>query len=490
MNARTRIVIVGGGFAGTATALNLEKTYRHDPSVEITLIDAENFFTFTPLLPEVPSGSIQPKHIVFPLRALLKRTKVRQAEVKSIDLNKRLVIAAHCGACGDEAFPFDQIVLASGSVSNFFGLPGVGENALTIKGLADATALHAQVIDRLEHADLQSDPEVRRRLLTFAVAGGGFAGVETLAELNDFVRGASKHYPNVAVEDVRMVLIHSGTRILPEVSESLSGYALKLLQSRGIEVLLETRVLGATGHSIRLSNGEELHAETLVWAAGTAPSPILQRLDLPRTKAGKIEVDATMAVSGHPGVWAVGDSAAIPDLVTGGLCPPTAQYAIRQGKRLAQNIAAVLAGRKAEPFKFKSLGVLASLGRQSAVAEILGFQFSGFVAWWLFRTIYLMKLPGFERKLRVAIDWTLDLFFQRDIVYLRPLHTARGAGASAHEIEPEQHAHFARSRASMPHMPAATLPLPRSNVMGSSESGVPANYRKRPLRPSSVVVVA
>ena len=247
MNDKTRIVIIGGGFAGTATALNLEKTYRRDPSVEITLIDSENFFTFTPLLPEVPSGSIQPKHIVFPLRALLKRTRVKQAEVKSIDLKNRTVIAVHCGACGDESLPFDQLVLASGSVPNYFGLPGVAEHALTIKSLADATALHAHVIDKLEHADLQSDPGARRQLLTFVVAGGGFAGVETLAELNDFVRGAKEFYPNVSPEDVRMVLIHSGNRILPEVSESLSAYALKKLRSRGVEVLLETRVLGSYG---------------------------------------------------------------------------------------------------------------------------------------------------------------------------------------------------------------------------------------------------
>lgn len=435
MDGKTRIVIIGGGFAGTTTALNLEKTYRRDPSVEITLIDSENFFTFTPLLPEVPSGSIQPKHIVFPLRALLKRTNVKQAEVKSVDLKNRTVVAAHCEACEDESVPFDQLVLASGSSPNYFGLPGVAEHALTIKSLADATTLHAQVIDKLEHADLQSDPVARRQMLTFVVAGGGFAGVETLAELNDFVRGATKFYPNVSPEDVRMVLIHSGNRILPEVSESLSAYALKILLSRGVEVLLGTRVLGSTSNSVALSNGEELLTSTFVWAAGTAPSPILARLDLPRTKAGKIEVAATMAVSGRPGLWAVGDSAAIPDVVTGGLCPPTAQYALRQGRRLARNIAAVVEGREPEPFRFKTLGVLAGLGRRSAVAEILGFQFSGFVAWWLFRTIYLMKLPGFERKLRVAIDWTLDLFFPRDIVYLRPLHTARGPHAVAHALE-------------------------------------------------------
>jgi len=422
MTVRTRIVIIGGGFAGTATALNLEKKYRRDSSVEITLIDSENYFTFTPLLAGVPSGSVQPTHIVFPLRALLKRTLVKQAEVKRIDLETRTVIAAHCDVCGNEVYPFDQLVLASGSVPNFFGLPGVADHALTMKSLADATALHAHVIDQLEHADLQSHPNVRRQLLTFVVAGGGFAGVETLAELNDFVRGARRFYPNISPDDVRMVLIHSGNRILPEVSESLSAYALRKLGSRGVEVLLETRVLGSTGNSVRLSSGEELPAATFIWAAGTAPSPILARLDLPRTKAGKIEVDATMAVVGHPGIWAVGDSAAIPDVITGGFCPPTAQYALREGKRLAQNIAASLDGRETKPFKFKSLGLLAGLGHHSAVAEILGFKFSGFIAWWLWRTIYLMKLPGFERKLRVALDWTLDLFFPRDTVYLRPSH--------------------------------------------------------------------
>ena len=291
---------------------------------------------------------------------------------------------------------------------NYFGLPGVAENSLTIKSLADATSLHAHIIDKLEHADLQSDPAQRRELLTFIVAGGGFAGVETLAELNDFVRGARRFYPSISPDDVRMVLVHSGNRILPEVSEALSEYALKKLRSRGVEVLLGTRVLGYADGAVRLSRGEDLLAGTLVWAAGTAPSPILAQLDLPRTKGGRIEVDATMAVNGRPGIWAAGDSAEIPDLVTGGVCPPTAQHALRQGKRLAENISARLRGDEPQPFRFKTLGLLAGLGRRCAVAEVFGIKFSGFIAWWLWRTIYLMKLPGFERKLRVAIDWTLD----------------------------------------------------------------------------------
>ncbi len=432
MDRTTRIVILGGGFAGTAIALRLERLFRRAPEVEITLIDSENFFTFTPLLPEVPSGSIQPKHIVFPLRALLKRASVRQAEVKAVDLEHRVVTASHCGMCGEVEVPFDYLVLALGSVSNFFGLPGVAEHALTMKSLADATTLHAHVIDKLEHAELTPDPAARRELLTFVVAGGGFAGVETLAELNDFIRGAGRFYRNISPDDVRMVLVHSGPRILPEVSPSLSEYALRKLRGRGIDVQLETRVLGCNGRSVQLSSGETIAARTFVWAAGTAPHPILASLPLPRGKGGRIEVEPSMAVRDHAHIWALGDSAAVPDLVTGSTCPPTAQFALRQGKRLADNLAAAIRGDSPKPFRFKALGLLAGLGRRSAVAEVFGLRFSGFFAWWLWRTIYLSKLPGLERRLRVAIDWTLDLFFPRDIVYLRPLHAARRPAAVSH----------------------------------------------------------
>ena len=301
MDPTTRIVIIGGGFAGTAIASRLERKFRRDESVEITLIDAENFFTFTPLLPEVPSGSIQPKHIVFPLRALLRRTKVRQAAVKSIDLNERTVTAAHCGACGDYTVPFDHLVLALGSVPNFFGLPGVAEHALTIKSLADATALHAHVIDKLEHADLQPDSAVRRQLLTFVVAGGGFAGVETLAELNDFVRGAGKFYPHVSPDEIRMILIHSGDRILPEVSESLSRYALdKLREPRRRGAFEDARQSVLAAHKVHLTDGREIDTHTFVWAAGTAPSPVLDLVNVTRSKSGRVDVDATMAAKGLP----------------------------------------------------------------------------------------------------------------------------------------------------------------------------------------------
>jgi NADH dehydrogenase len=427
----SRIVILGGGFAGTTTALRLEQLFARDRSVEITLVDAENFSLFTPLLPEVPSGSIEPKHIVSPLRALLRRTVVRQAEIKKVDLEQRTVIACHCGACPLFPIRFDHLVLAVGGVTNFFGLPGVAENALTMKSLADATALHAHVIAKLEHADLEPDSVTRRGLMTFVVAGGGFAGVETVAELNDFVRGATRYYPRVRPEEIRVVLVHSGTRILPEVSQSLSDYALKKLRGQGVEVILGVRIAQATGDHVCLDDGSDIASQTLIWTAGVAPSPLLDTLNLPRTANGKVETEVTLQVKGHPDVWCLGDCAAIPDLTTGKTCPPTAQHALRQGRLLAENIAAVIRGQMPQPFRFRPIGLLAGLGRRSAVAEIRGLKFSGFFAWWLWRTVYLLKLPGIERKVRVALDWTLDLFFPRDIVYLRPLHSASGTEAVA-----------------------------------------------------------
>jgi NADH dehydrogenase len=423
-----RIVILGGGFAGATTALQLERLIGRRSDVEIMLLDNENFFTFTPLLPEVPSGSIQSQHIVFPLRALLKHTAVRQAFVRNVDLEAKTVTARHCHACAEFSVRFDHLVLALGSVPNFFDLSGLGQHALTMKSLADATALHAQLIDKLEHADLESDVHTRREMLAFVVAGGGFAGVETLSEMNDFVRGAGRYYPRIQQSDIRMVLVHSGDRILPEVSPTLSEYALKKLRSRGIEVRLRTRLAAFNGRRVILNDGEEIPARTMVWTAGTSPSPLLDGINVPRLKNGKVEVNATMEVRDRPGVWALGDIAAIPDVACGNTCPPTAQHALRQGKRLARNIMAKLQGDEPQPFVYRPLGLLAGLGRRAAVAEILGLRFSGFFAWWLWRTIYLMKLPGLERKIRVALDWTLDLFFPRDIVYLRSLHAVQTPG--------------------------------------------------------------
>lgn len=431
MSEPKRIVILGGGFAGVTAARRLERHFGRRPDVEVTLVDGENFSLFTPLLPEVPSGSIQAKHVVYPLRAALRRTAVRQAEVREIDLDRRVVVTAHCAKCAEAPLPFDHLVLALGGGTHFFGLPGVGEHARTMKSLADATALHAQLIDRLEHADLESSSAVRRGLLTFVVAGGGFAGVETAAQVNDFVRQARRYYPRVDPAEVRVVLVHSGPRVLPEVSEPLSAFALRQLTRRGVEVLLDTRVAGCEADRVTLSTGQVVPSHTLVWAAGVAPHPLLATLDLPKGRGGRLEVDTAMRSVARPGVWALGDCAAVPDLRPGGVCPPTAQHALRQGKLLADNIAATIRGEEPTPFRYTPQGLMAGLGRRSAVAEVYGLRFSGFPAWWLWRTVYLLKLPGLERKVRVALDWTLELFFPKDIVYLRPLHTAGGRAAPA-----------------------------------------------------------
>jgi NADH dehydrogenase len=425
----TRIVILGGGFAGTTVAARLERHFRGDSDVEIVLIDRENFSVFTPLLPEVPSGALEAKHIVSPLRARLRRTTVRQAEVHDIDVARRLVIAGHCRRCAEYVVEYDYLVLALGSVTNFFGVPGVAERAMTMKSLADGADLHHHVIGKLEHAELEDDPSARRRLLTFVVAGGGFAGVETAAELNDFVRAAGRYYPRLNPEDARVVLVHPGERILPEVSESLSAYALAKLRSRGVEVRLQTRITACDDDAVCLAGGAVLSSQTLVWTAGVTPNPLLATADLPRDAGGRILVDETLEVAGRPAIYAFGDCAAVGNPATGRPCPPTAQYAIRQARVAADNIAARIRGGRARGFSYRPLGVLASLGRRSAVAEILGLKFSGFFAWWLWRTIYLMKLPGVERKARVVIDWTLDLFFPRDIVYLRDVHRVEAAPA-------------------------------------------------------------
>ena len=432
---KKRIVIVGGGFGGAAVAGRLEQLFRRDSAVEIILVDRENFSVFTPLLPEVPSGAVEAKHVVSPLRAQLPRTSVRQTEVHAIDVERRRLVAGHCPKCAEYVLEYDYLVLGLGAVTNFFGIPGVAARAMTMKGLADAATLHDHVIGQFEHADLDPDPAARRRLLTFVVAGGGFAGVETAAELNDFVREAGRYYPNIRPSDVRIVVVDAGDRILPEVSASLSAYALRKLESRGVEVRLRTRIEGCDDERVRISTGEEITSQTLIWTAGVAPNPLLKDIDVPREGSGRIAVEPTLAVKGHAEIFALGDCAASIDRATGRPYPPTAQFAIRQGRVVADNIAAAIRGGRSRPFDFMPLGLLASLGRRSAVAEVLGFKFSGFFAWLMWRAIYLSKLPGFERKVRVALDWALDLVFPRDIVYLRSLHRTGGPAPADESIE-------------------------------------------------------
>ncbi len=437
-----RILILGGGFGGVYAARRLDQIFAHRDDVEITLLSGENFLLFTPMLAEVVSSSIEASHIISPIRAFFRRVRFQNSEVKFIDLERRVVIASHCLMCGSREFPFDHLVLALGSTTEFHGLSGVAENALPMKTLGDAMALRNHIIDVFEHADMV-EPASRKSMLTFVVAGGGFAGTETVAEVHDFAQTACRFYSSIKPSEIKVVLVHPGSRIMPEIGDRLAGYALKKLQASGIEVVLNTRVRSASDDWVELGGNalvresvfqrtqpRRIPTKTLIWAAGVTPNPLLSTLPCERNRRGQLITDPYMTVPGYPGLWALGDCGEIHDS-HGKPCPPTAQFAIRQGKVVAENIAAELGIGSRKQFAYKPIGLLASLGRRCAVAEICGFDFSGFFAWWLWRTIYLLKLPGLERKVRVALDWTLDLFFPRDIVLLKLLMRPSADGPKA-----------------------------------------------------------
>jgi len=410
----THVVILGGGFAGVTTAEHLEKQFREDPTVSFTLISETNSWLFTPMLVEVATSGLEPTHITTPLRTSLKRTRVLRSRVTGIDLERRQV---HLNDEGPQTgLHYDHLVLALGSVSNYPGNSAVAENALEFKTLADAMRIRNHVIDVFERADSEPDPECCRALLIFVVAGGGFSGAELAGGLNDFARGIIADYPNLSTHELRIILVHSRERILPELSESLANYAMQRMRERGVTFKLNTRVADARAGSISLSPAEEVPTETFVWTAGAIPNPILKELPIKHDSRGAVLVDRTLAVPAYGNVWAVGDCASVPGTKTGETCPPTAQVATREAVVLAHNIRARLIGCPLKPFRFKSLGSLCIVGYHTACAEIRGLKFSGLFAWLLWRGIYLSKLPGLERKVRVLTDWTLELFFPRDIV--------------------------------------------------------------------------
>ena len=418
---KTRIVVIGGGFGGVYTATHLEKIFAGNDKVEIILISEQNYLLFTPMLSEVASSSIEAKHMINPIRACLRETTFRNSQVQEIDLENKSITAVHCHQCKPFTIRYDYLVLAPGSITNFYDLPGVAEHALPMKTLNDAMRLRNHIIYVLEHADLEKDDYMRQAMLTFVVVGGGFAGVETAAELRDFLDTARHYYRNIVKDEMKVVLIHGGGRILPELNEGLANYASEKLRKRDIELRLHTKVESMSGFEIYLSTGDAISTQSLIWTAGVSPHTLVKSLPISHNKRGQVKVNEYLEVPELQDVWALGDCAEVVDAESGQPAPPTAQHAVREGKIVAENIAATLNGEDKKVFSYKPLGILASLGRRSAVAEILGFRFSGFFAWWLWRTIYLLKLPGIERKLRVVIDWTLDLFFHRDIVLLQSL---------------------------------------------------------------------
>ncbi len=449
---KRRILVLGGGFAGVGTASELERLFRADPSVELTLVSETNALLFTPMLTEVAASSLEPTHISSPLRTSLHRTRVVRGRVVDIDLDGRCVRwerreAGSPPAGETDRLPYDHLVLALGAVSNYLGNDAVREHSLDFKSLGDAIRVRNAVIAAFDAADAEPDPAKRRAWLTFVIAGGGFSGAELSGALNDFARGMLADYPGLCADDLRVIVVHSRERILPELSESLAAYALERMQSRGVTFRLNARVTNARRGAVTIQtkgkeedeavNSEEIETATLVWTAGSAPSPVLRPLPVEHDKRGAVVTDATMAVKGRNDVWALGDCASVPDAKTGKPCPGTAQFAVRQAPHLARNLHAVLHGRPAKGFHFDALGTLCVVGHQTACAEIRGHRFSGFFAWLMWRGIYWAKLPGMERKVRVLSDWLIELFFPRDIVQTLDFSDERGGTvASPPDREP------------------------------------------------------
>jgi NADH dehydrogenase len=411
-----RVLILGGGFGGIYAALEFERILHKSCNLEVTIVTRDNYFLFTPMLHEVAASDLELSAIVSPLRKLLRRVKTFTGSIQKIELDKKCVVVSHGFDSHIHALPYDHLILALGSSTNFYGLPGIEGNALTIKTLEDAIELRNRLIRHLEEANSECAADQRQPLLTFVVAGAGFAGVETVGGINDFVREAIRFYPNLKAEFVRTVLISSDEFILPELGHKLGAYAQRKLAARGVEIITHARVTSVCEGLVELSDGKKIAATTLIWAAGNAPNPLIADLAIPKS-GGRVEVNEYLEVQGCPGVWALGDCALVPD-GKAGFHPPTAQHALREGRCAAHNVAAEIMGGRKKPLRFMTLGRLAVIGNRTGVANVFGLNFSGFVAWWLWRTIYLLKLPRLEKKVRVALDWTLDLCFAKDFTCL------------------------------------------------------------------------
>jgi NADH dehydrogenase len=431
-DARARVVVLGGGFGGVYSAMYLERLVAKGAPLEVSLVNRENYLVFQPMLAEVIAGDVGILDTVSPLRQLLPATRLYVREIEGIDLTRR-VVRLGAGLTPQELeLPFDHLVVALGNVTDFRGIPGLPEHALPFKTLADSVRIRNHVIHVLEQASLAEDLQLRRQMLTFVVAGGGFSGTEVAAALGDFVRGAVAHYSPIAREDVRIVLVHSGPRVLErELTASLAGYATKALSEQGIELMLGARLVAASPHGAVLSDGQRIATHTLISTVPSSPNPVVEQLGLPSVR-GRLECDETLAVMGCEGIWAVGDCAQVP-MPGGDPCPPTAQHAIRQAKVLAKNILAAHSGKRRRSFSFTGLGKLGALGHHRAVAELPGaITVEGVTAWLMWRGIYWWKLPGAARKTRVAISWISDMVLPSHPVQLN-LGAERGARQAHYE---------------------------------------------------------
>jgi NADH dehydrogenase FAD-containing subunit len=428
LSHRPVILVVGGGYVGLYTALRLQKKLSHGRA-EIVVVDPQPHMTYQPFLPEAAAGSVEPRHVVVPLRRTLPHCRVITGAVTGLShANKQASIAPVVGKTFE--LSYDVLVMAAGSVARTLPIPGLAEHGIGFKNVGEAIYLRNHVLDRLDAASSTDDPEVRQRALTFTFVGGGYAGVEAFAELEDMARYAVEHYyPRLSPADMRWVLVEAMGRILPEVDLDMAAWTVKQLTSRGMEIKLNTRLESISdGCVVRLSDGEEFASDTLVWTAGSKPNPMLTTTDLPLDGRGRVECEATLQVKGMPDAWAAGDLAAVPDLSKddpGATTAPNAQHAVRQAKRLAGNVVAVLAGQEPTPYRHAYAGSVASLGLHKGVAQVYGVKLKGWPAWFMHRTYHVSRVPTFNRKARVVADWTMASLFRREIISLGQLQDPR-----------------------------------------------------------------
>ncbi|MGH3858336.1 NAD(P)/FAD-dependent oxidoreductase [Actinokineospora sp.] len=424
MTERPHILIVGGGYVGLYAAFRLQKKLRGGEAT-VTVVDPRPTMTYQPFLPEAAAGSIEPRHVVVPLRKVLRGCRVVTGTVTGVDHRRGVATVVPAEGVPTE-LAYDVLVLAAGSVARTQPVPGLAECAIGFSTVGEAIYLRNQVLSRLDVAASATDPEVRRRALTFVVVGGGYAGVEAFGELEDMARFAMRVYPELAPSDMRWVLVEAAGRIMPEVSPSLAEYTVRRLEKRGMRVLLNTTVTSMVDGHVVLSDGEEFDSDTVVWTAGVRANPLAQASGLPVDPRGRLVASTTLRVPGHEDLWTAGDSAAVPDLsAEGAWCAPSAQHAVRQAKLLADNIIRSLRGREPKPYKHSHAGSVASLGLHKGVAEIYGIRLRGVVAWLMHRAYHVTRVPTLNRKVRVMADWLMAFLLRRDVVSLGQIHDPR-----------------------------------------------------------------
>jgi NADH dehydrogenase len=412
---QTKIVILGGGFAGVYAARSLERLWGNSPEISVTLISRENYFLMTPLLFEASSGVLEPRHAVNPIRTMFDHVRFVQATVENIDIDKHAVTVR---LTDDQTrqFEYDHLVLALGGVTNKNLIPG-SDIARTFKTLYDAISLRNHCIANFEGADVETDEKRKRELLSFVIIGGGLVGLELQGELTEFIKNIARAYPRIPPDLVHFELIEAGPRLVPEMDEALGNYAMKILQRRGVNIRVNTRVRAIEPHKVHVTETETIEAKTIILAAGVAVNPLITALPVEKDQRHRVAVDATMRSKSHPNIWARGDCAAIPD-PEGKPYPQLAQHALREARLIGRNITAVIRGESPRPFIYKNKGTLAALGRHKGVGRVFKFKIYGFLAWWVWRTYYLLQMPRFDRRLRIVIDWTVALFFKNDVVEL------------------------------------------------------------------------